>query len=307
MSLNKEEAPIFPTTKLQIRNILADYLKQCGIVYPRQVRLDESFRADCYADAERRGFDMEAIKGSLDTGIAFVATSYQHLDNYSTRVYTAVWSGIMTQMDDYYETYSDGLGEFSSRYIHREPQCHQVLDQLVTMMHELPQHWGAIATGLILTTQMDFLTSLIIDSVTVGMEIKPLMAPEYPLFSRHMTGMSRAYAIIAFPPELDLKSWIQVLPDLMHYINHTNDLLSFFKEELDSETVNFISLSASSNGITKLEALRSIADRTAQCYERGSRLLEASPVAWKAYRSFCVGYIGFHALAGRYKLDQLVL
>lgn len=35
-----------------------------------------------------------------------------------------------------------------------------------------------------------------------------------------MTGVSRAYAIIAFPPDLDLESWMQVVPDLMYYIDH---------------------------------------------------------------------------------------
>ncbi|KAF9449632.1 terpenoid synthase, partial [Macrolepiota fuliginosa MF-IS2] len=289
----------------QIKNILADYLKQCDITYPRQVCLNESFRADCYADAERRGIDVEALKGSLNAGIGLASTAYRHLHNYSTRVYIAVWTGILIQIDDYYEAYFDGLKEFSQRLIRQQPQRYPVLDPLVTMTHELSQHWGAVASTLILTTQIDFLTSTIIDNVIEGMEIKSSMAPDYPQFTRRMTGVSRAYAIMSIPPELDLKSWIQVLPDLIHYIDHGNDLFSFFKEELDGETVNYISLSAGSNGITKFEALRKLANETAECYERGYRLLETSPDAWKAYRSFCVGYVAFHSLSVRYKLDQL--
>ncbi|KAF9444212.1 terpenoid synthase [Macrolepiota fuliginosa MF-IS2] len=154
---------------------------------------------------------------------------------------------------------------------------------------------------------MDYLTSTIIDSVIEGMEIQTSMAPGFPQFTRRMTGISRAYAIMVFPPELDLTSWIQVAPDFMHYIDHVNDLFSFFKEEVSGETLNFVSMSAEVHGITKIEALRKLASETAQCYERGSGLLRASPDAWNAYRSFCVGYVGFHALSVRYKLDQLKL
>lgn len=46
------------------------------------------------------------------------------------------------------------------------------------------------------------------------------MAPGFPTFTRRMTGISRAYCVMVFPPELDIKTWIQVVPDLMHYIDH---------------------------------------------------------------------------------------
>ncbi|KAF9442113.1 terpenoid synthase [Macrolepiota fuliginosa MF-IS2] len=294
------------TTKSQIRDIMADYLKRCNITYPRQVRLDESLRADCYADAERRGFDTKVIKKSLDIGIA-AAICYKHLDNYSTQIYIGVWTALMVHIDDYYETYFDGLKEFSQRLIRQQPQRYPVLDQLVTMIHELPQHWGTVAANLILTTQMDFFTSTIIDSAIEGMEVKSSLAPDYPQFNRRMNGASRAYAIMSFPPELDIKSWIQVLPDYIHYVDHANDMLSFYKEELRGETLNYISLIAGSNGIAKLEALKKLANETAECYERGCRLLESCPKALNAYRSFCVGYVEFHALSVRYKLDQLDL
>jgi hypothetical protein len=86
-----------------------------------------------------------------------------------------------------------------------------------------------------------------------------------------------------------------------------SDLISFFKEELAGETINYVSLSAQSKGVTKLEALQILADETAQCYIRASRLLEPYPEAWKAFRAFCVGYIGYHVQTPRYKLDQLQL
>ncbi|KAF9439877.1 hypothetical protein P691DRAFT_768667, partial [Macrolepiota fuliginosa MF-IS2] len=59
-----------PAMMSQIKDILAGFLQQCDIIYPRQISLDQSFQAACYADAERRGFDMELLKKPLDVGIA---------------------------------------------------------------------------------------------------------------------------------------------------------------------------------------------------------------------------------------------
>lgn len=35
-----------------------------------------------------------------------------------------------------------------------------------------------------------------------------------------MVGLSRAYCVMGFPPELDLKTWIQVFPDLWLFIDY---------------------------------------------------------------------------------------
>lgn len=86
-------------------------------------------------------------------------------------------------------------------------------------------------------------------------------------------------------------------------------MLSFYKEELAGETVNLMSLSANSRGISKLEVLQKLADETAAHYLRGSELLKRSDAdTWGCYRSFALGYVEFHFFnAERYKLDQLGL
>lgn len=67
-------------------------------------------------------------------------------------------------------------------------------------------------------------------------------------------------------------------------------------------------MNASSHGISKLEALRRLADETADHYLRGSELLKSDAGAWDCYRSFAVAYVEFHFFStGRYKLDRLNL
>lgn len=296
-----------PSVTSQIRDILRHFFKECDITFPRNVRLDYSFRAACYADATRRGVDLALLGKALDVGIAIGDTAYRHLKNDSTRVFIAVWTGFLTYIDDAYETHAQGLEEFFDHFIRREPQRDEVLDQLATMIHEIPDHWGVISANFISTSEIDYLTSTLLDRTIEGMEIQSAMAPGFPQFTRRMTGISRAYCVMIFPPELNLKTWIQVVPDLMHCIDHINDLLSFYKEELAGENLNFVSMSASSDNVTKIEALGRLADEVIQCYTRASQLLQSTPAAWEAFRAFCVGYVGFHSLSVRYKLDQLDL
>jgi hypothetical protein len=66
-------------------------------------------------------------------------------------------------------------------------------------------------------------------------------------------------------------------------------------------------MSAKAKGISKLEVSRQLADDIVESYRRGVRLLQSSPKALDAFKSYSVGYIAYHALSPRYKLDQLRL
>jgi hypothetical protein len=141
-----------------------------------------------------------------------------------------------------------------------------------------------------------------------------------------MSGSPNALLAQAFPRDLDIKEWIQIMPDAGHwtlcvkYVNAAvspptvnlrpgiaSDLLSFYKEELEGEDINFVSMSAKAKGISKIEVLRQLADDHVECYRRGINLLQSSPKALEAFKNYCAGYVTCHAVGPRYKLDQLCL
>ncbi len=155
----------------QIRDILTHFLKECDITYPRDVRLDQSFRAACYADAQRRGFDLNVLGKSLEIGIAMGGTGYRHLKNDATQIFMALWTGLFVYLDDAYETHAQGLDEFLNHFMMREPQRDVVLDYVVALIHEIPNHWGIIAANLITTSGVDYITSTIIDRKIEGMKV----------------------------------------------------------------------------------------------------------------------------------------
>ncbi len=160
-----------PATLSQIRGILAQFLKECDIVYPRDICLDPSYHAACYSEAQRRGFDLTVLGKSLDVAVAISDTAYRHLKNHSTRIFIAMGTTRVTYIDDSYQLCAEGVDDFFDRFLAQERQQTEVLDHFASVIRELPHHWGIISSNLMTTSGMDFLTSMILDSNIEGMKV----------------------------------------------------------------------------------------------------------------------------------------
>ena len=82
-------------------------------------------------------------------------------------------------------------------------------------------------------------------------------------------------------------------------------MLSFYKEELDGETVNIISNLAGCRGISKIEALGQLSKDVAASHLKVLQILSPYRDAQTAYANFSQGYISFHTSLSRYRLDEL--
>jgi len=79
--------------------------------------------------------------------------------------------------------------------------------------------------------------------------------------------------------------------------------MSFYKEELQGEEYNYISLVGKTQGLKKLDSLKLVTQTTASAHESISSLLKGE--AYACYKAYSQGYIDFHAACRRYKLDKL--
>jgi hypothetical protein len=111
------------------------------------------------------------VSKQLDVGVVIGDTAYRHLDNYSTRVFIAVWTGVMTHIDDCYDVYADGVVEFSTRLMRQERQVYPILDTLAEMSKEFADHWSTLGADMILAGELDFLSSLRIDVCIKDMKV----------------------------------------------------------------------------------------------------------------------------------------
>jgi len=127
----------------------------------------------------------------------------------------------------------------------------------------------------------------------------------FPVFLRNLAGIPRMYSMLAYPREIPLRSYIEAIPASMTYVNFINDIFSFYKEELDNESVNCVSNIALCNGWTKLQTMKNLADESVEAQNEVLAVLSRDPKALEAHKSFYKGYVYFHTSTPRYKIAHL--
>ncbi|QGJ00268.1 hypothetical protein CEK26_013336 [Fusarium fujikuroi] len=112
-------------------------------------------------------------------------------------------------------------------------------------------------------------------------------------FLREKDGVGEVYAWFTFPKALfpDISLFLEVVPDLCIWIGLTNDVLSFYKEELAGETHNYIHNRGLRKNPSKLMRL----------------VLKGREPYLKLLNTHLLGYIAFHKLNSRYRLWEVGL
>jgi hypothetical protein len=64
---------------------------------------------------------------------------------------------------------------------------------------------------------------------------------------------------------------------------------------------------ANINSVSKAQSLKSLAEEVVDAHSRAQEILSAHKQALDAYQSFSHGWIEFHAVSKRYRLDELAL
>ncbi|KAG1835184.1 isoprenoid synthase domain-containing protein [Suillus variegatus] len=289
-----------------IRQSITGFLQRCGLQY-KNVPLDETWYSECCQEATKRGYSMDAILPYMSIGVALTSNAYGHLPDRSTKMWICLFTVICTTMDDKMTSgkYLVHVYRFNERFANCLPHEHPVMHALDGLIREVACHYSAPMSNLIVTSALDYVSSLLLDHETKDMRISP-QAPSYPEYSRMLSGIPYAYAYCIFPSTLPLQEYVQCMLDLVIVINHTNDILSYYKEEIQGDSANYLSLVVASRGLTKQSALRELVEKTVQAHHSILEFLRPHPEAYDAYVAFFNGYFKFHATFGRYKLEEIM-
>jgi hypothetical protein len=223
-------------------------------------------------------------------------------------VFISLITAFFFWVDDTYTRDVIGVDSFNDRFVHGRKQANEGFDAFDRFLREIHTHWHGIQANVILTSALNFITSTILEFETQGMLVSP-HAKSYALFQRMMSGASEAYAMFMFPPEAPVKTYFQAVPACCVHINHVNDVLSFYKEELAGEVGTTIDLEAAKRGVEKIRILEDFAREASFSASRVADILEGNKeakAAWVAWRHFLVGYTSFHTSSeSRYRLNDL--
>ncbi|KAG2060778.1 terpenoid synthase [Suillus hirtellus] len=289
-----------------IRQSIAEFLQRCGLQY-ENTTLDEAWHSKCSQEAIKRGYPMDAILPYMAIGAAVMSNAYDHLPDNATKMWICLFTAVGACIDDMMirAEYIVHVYHFNERFANCQPQGHPVMSAYDGLLREVACYYSAPVSNFIVTSALDFVSSILLDNETKDMTISP-QAPSYPEYSRMLSGIPYAYAYCVFPCTLPLREYVQCMPDLAIVLNHANDILSHYKEEIQGDTVNYLSLMAASRGLTKQDALQDLIEKTVQAHQNILEFLRPCPEAYDAYVAFFDGFIKAHTTVKRYKLEEVM-
>jgi len=269
--------------------------------------VNPTFFEDCCKAASQMGIaldDKKSILPYLGAGSDIAALAYSHLE-YNTQVYIALYTAAAIGLEDACSNDLDLLKNFTQRFITGKIHGHSIVDSYDMLVRQLPDRFESFAAEAMLQSALDFCVGLVMEYELLKKPALKRPSTQFPTFLRDLTGISRLYAILIFPDGTPLRSWMESLPSVIDFVGYTNDILSFYKEELVNESNNYISVKAQSEGCMNIEALQMVVDETVKAYEESVAVLEHSPEALEAFRQFTRGYAHYHIACKRYKFAEL--
>ncbi|KAG1810973.1 isoprenoid synthase domain-containing protein [Suillus subaureus] len=313
MQSNSLITPIFNNGQVlvSIRQATTDFLRRCGLPHANiaNIAIDKVLYSECYQEAINRGFPMDgkySLRPYMDIGVA-VSHIYAHLPDRATRMWICLFTILLICIDDMMDKGDDlvNMYSFYERFVNKQSQGDPVLNVLDALLRDVVCYYSSPVSNLIVTSTFDFISSILLDNETKDMQILT-ETPSYPDYLGMLSGMPAAYSLFIFPSTLPLQEYVQCMPDLAIIINHTNDILSYYKEEIEGDTMNYVSRVAVSRGLTKQDALQETIEKTVQAHHNILKCLRLHAETCNAYVRFFYGFaIKFHAALRRYKLEEI--
>ncbi|KAI0670974.1 terpenoid synthase [Trametes maxima] len=246
------------------------------------------------------------VEGLTDTSCGIAESAYSHIP-YEHQLVVALYTAYMVYVDDLGNRDLDALGQFGRRFVARQGVVDPVLERLVEFLQDVYAHYPPLSADTITVSTLDSVVGMYIEFTAKDMAIVP-GAARYPAYLRQKTGIGPAYVLFNF-----VKGWrdprdnfhLQLIPEIEHFTDAINDILSFYKESLEGETDNYIHLRAAAEQKDPLTVLRELSEETLQSIYNVEALTSSDPQLNAICRSYLMGYIEFHFRAERYRLEDL--
>ncbi|KAI0031073.1 isoprenoid synthase domain-containing protein [Vararia minispora EC-137] len=249
----------------------------------------------------------EAVDGFMkcvDVGLAAAELFYPSHE-FDLKIIMAICTAGMKWMDNVADDILDALAEFQHLFYAHLPQLHPVLDCYANYMLKLYDHYEAYVADAMIMSSCTFIDGSVLEvrALTKRVSTKP-DAKLWPYYVRSLSGISGFYSYACFPKKdhPDVVDYVQAIPEILIFTNFLNDVLSFYKEEMDGEQHNYCQMMSRVNGKAPIDILQDVSDETVMVAKRAARILKEAPAALKAFKEYEQGYIRFHLDVAHYRL-----
>ncbi|EJF61095.1 terpenoid synthase [Dichomitus squalens LYAD-421 SS1] len=241
----------------------------------------------------------------MDGSCVYAETTYGHT-THEHRYFIALYTACLMYVDDLGERDLDAVMRFTGRFARGEKQPDKILQRLAQLLGSAHDLWTQFGADAIISGTLDAVTAMYIEFTTKDMVVKP-SATRFPYYLRTRAGLGPPYIHFIFMKEWRAtpESYLQVLPDMEHWTLGTNDILSFYKEELAGETNNYVHLRASAERTSTEEVLRRLVEEVLDSARRMDALTYEDSKLTALWRTYMQGYLEFSLSAKRYRLAEL--
>ncbi|GJJ13598.1 hypothetical protein Clacol_007854 [Clathrus columnatus] len=267
----------------------------------------DELQAEVLKEIKNLNIDLSSVQKWL-TWSCQIAEGFYPYHPMDLKVLITVWSLVIYYVDDNVSRTPEVLHAFQHNLLMGRPQPDPILECLSkVLMPRVWEYYHPLAANAICIGLYEFIQGTALESITKTMKHHS-SAPEFPNYVRLKAGAPAPYAYWLFysPERSDITPYVQIMPDFLEIINWINDILSFYKEELDGEDDNFVHMRAKTSGKSAVAALDQICEETLLRMDRISKTLSESPEHLTIYKEFMVRYLRFHTSTSRYRLKELM-
>ncbi|VDC01473.1 unnamed protein product [Peniophora sp. CBMAI 1063] len=250
-----------------------------------------------------------AVSGAmkcLGTATNLAELSYP-AHNFDLKVLISICIAVAIWIDNVADSLLDELSEFQRRFYSRLPQLHPILDRFAENLLKLYDHYEAHAANAMILSMCVFMDANCLEMRALSQhETAKRGAELWPYYLRSQSGIATFLSFACFPAQdhPDHMRYIQAIPEMLVFSDHINDVISFYKEEMDGEQHNYIQMMSRISGFEPLDVLRDTSQKAVSTAKRADAILADSPAALKAFKEYERGFIRYHLESARYRLPE---
>ena len=156
--------------------MITEVLSRCNIPYYR-TPYDHDLHDLCIQECKIKKYPFDKIHGKysiakcIPGGVVTASTTYAHLKSRSTQVFIALYTAFALWIDDTYALDVIGIDSFNERFVTGRKQANEGLDGFDRLLRETTHYYHGIQANVILTSTLNYITSVILDFETKGMPV----------------------------------------------------------------------------------------------------------------------------------------
>ncbi|KAJ7480552.1 isoprenoid synthase domain-containing protein [Mycena latifolia] len=299
--------------ELQLGQLIQSLLDAVSYSSPRQM-MSAGSSADALVsamNAEIRTWAVDDEKNipvyeSISKKAVSIVEFFYYNHPFEVKLAFAYYAWFFFLVDD--NTSQASLEQFQRNALLGKAQPPGPLAHFQPALGALYKYWDPLCANIMVSAAMDFVTATALEGRqdVVCMDVRPT-ALGWPKYLRAKSGMAPGYSCAAFPlaAHPDITTYIQALPEIDECLSLLNDILSFYKEDLAGETMNYVSVRAKVSGKQPRGVIVEMVEEVTDLHRRIAGILEGNPDAAAAWAALEHGVIAWHFALLRYKLADL--